>query len=449
VAIAGSISEIPDEFSASNGIALGADGGSGGKGGEVRIEFGGTLETSGNSAAGIIAQSIGGGGGSVGTTTTGTLEKIVLSFGILSADSGAVRGSGPVMIDTAQSKWANAGLVSTTGDLSAGLIAQAVNAGGGLISMTGDAQPDANRTFSPMELSFGHQGFTSSGLEASAEIRASGAINTKGKVSAGAVVQAIGAGGGIIHADSINPLSADHKVVVTGTGSTTPTTTTASATFSDSSDKKVTLQTHGDGSVGVIAQALSGYGGAIFADQTMTLDMIDATGATSIALKDSTSVANMTLNGSILTYGKNAHGAFLQAGGSALTTFGTNGVTTQQLYGGGATNSTGEVNFTLANGAHIKAFGSGSDGVRIEGTGAGDFTANVQLDSTIAAFAPDTWAMSIHSDSIGYAANVNMGLGGGLFNYAESGSGGGLKITGDIADVNGAPSVMVNGYIHT
>ena len=445
-AVAGSISEIPDEISTSTGLALGADGGTGGKGGDVRIEYIGELETTGDSASGIVAQSIGGGGGAVGTVTKGTAEKIVMSLGILSADTGSLRGSGDVTIDTSKSeRFSDDGLIKTSGDLSHGLVAQAVNAGGGMISLAGDEPADAEGTFPPFEILFGHQGFATAGMEANSEIIASGQITTAGDVAIGALVQSIGAGGGIINADGINALSTGNKVKVTGTGSTASTNATVS--FSDTAEKKATVRTTGKGSHGLVMQGMLGYGGALFADQDITSQMLDTTGATTMTLNNSKATANLDLNGTIYTRGENAHGAIVQVGNSAITTFGTNGATTE-IFAGNTGDTQGEVNVTVRKDAQIRAFGNGSDGLRIENlNGSGTFKANVNLMSSVTSFGKDTWALSIDSRTPGYSADVSLDVGGAIFNFAEGGTGGGLKFTGVLAEYTDKPTVTVGGGI--
>jgi hypothetical protein len=445
-AVAGSISEIPDEISTSTGLALGADGGTGGKGGDVRIEYIGELETTGDGASGIIAQSIGGGGGAVGTVTKGTAEKIVMSLGILSADTGALRGSGEVTIDTSKSaRFADDGLIKTSGDLSHGLVVQAVNAGGGMISLAGDEPADAEGTFPPLEILFGHQGFTTTGMDAKSSIIASGRIMTSGDVAIGALVQSIGAGGGIINADGVNAFSADNKVKVTGTGSAV--STSATVNFSDTDAKRTSILTTGRGSHGVVMQGMLGYGGALFADQEITSDMLDMSGATTTTLSDSTVTANLDLNGTILTRGENSHGAIIQVGNSGLTAFGTNGVTTETFLGA-VGQADAEVNVTVHKEAQIRAFGDGSDGLRIQNLNrSGTFDANVNLLSSVTSFGRDTWALSIDSRSSDYNADVTLGAGGAIFAFADGGTGGGLKFTGNLAEPTDKPSVTVGGFI--
>ena len=102
-------------------VAVGGDGGNGGNGGPVNVAVsGGTLNTSGDFAAGILAQSVGGGGGNGGSGTSyGALVSAALGG---TAGSGGVGGT--VSIGNSQG-------VTTTGSHSYGVVAQSVGGGGG------------------------------------------------------------------------------------------------------------------------------------------------------------------------------------------------------------------------------------------------------------------------------------------------------------------------------
>ena len=73
------------------GLAVTRDGGSAGNGGNVTVDFDGRITTSGHAAIGILAQSIGGGGGLAGDTGFGLLNEIkdVLACSFVDGASGA------------------------------------------------------------------------------------------------------------------------------------------------------------------------------------------------------------------------------------------------------------------------------------------------------------------------------------------------------------------------
>jgi uncharacterized protein with beta-barrel porin domain len=97
-----------------------------GDGGTVNVTKTGTIQTSGISAFGILAQSIGGGGGAVlaANTTSGSLGTTLGGTG----DGGAVA----VRVD---------GSVITTGANAHAIVAQSIGGGGGLASVNGLATP--------------------------------------------------------------------------------------------------------------------------------------------------------------------------------------------------------------------------------------------------------------------------------------------------------------------
>jgi uncharacterized protein with beta-barrel porin domain len=91
------------------------DGGSAGNGGNVTVDFDGSITTSGHGAIGILAQSVGGGGGLAGDTGFGLLNEIkdVLACSFVEGASGA---------GDAVSQGCNAWVGSAGGDGSGGVI---------------------------------------------------------------------------------------------------------------------------------------------------------------------------------------------------------------------------------------------------------------------------------------------------------------------------------------
>ncbi|WP_374625288.1 autotransporter outer membrane beta-barrel domain-containing protein [Pandoraea sp.] len=110
-------------------LMLGAQGDTAGTGGDVNVsvERNVAVQTQGQNAHGIVAQSVGGGGGIAGLTTTPglvTLASVSNTVGRTSVNDG---GTVEVGVD---------GSVRTTGDGAAGVLAQSVGGGGGI---AGDA----------------------------------------------------------------------------------------------------------------------------------------------------------------------------------------------------------------------------------------------------------------------------------------------------------------------
>jgi len=158
---------------ATGSVAIGGAGGAAGDGGEVRIDVSGSVETFGRSAYGVLAQSIGGGGGAAGDVAAGIdpLEGfgIGLAFG---RDAGGGGDGGTVRVATT-------GDIVTHGAGAIGIFAQSVGGGGGLAGTATGLLPFAG--------SVGGEG--AGGL---VSVRHAGDIITLGNGAHGIVAQSAG-----------------------------------------------------------------------------------------------------------------------------------------------------------------------------------------------------------------------------------------------------------------
>jgi hypothetical protein len=113
-------------FQGAFSAALGGSGGNGGNGGNIFASTGGiAVATQGLSSQGVLAQSIGGGGGSGGTAIDAALAvRAAVAVGI--GGSGGQGGSGSSV--TVENP---GGIITTKGDFSQGLLAQSIGGGGG------------------------------------------------------------------------------------------------------------------------------------------------------------------------------------------------------------------------------------------------------------------------------------------------------------------------------
>ena len=100
-------------------LSVGGSGGAAGNGGDVVVNVTGGITTNGNGASAIVAQSIGGGGGIGGDTTGATL-----SIGVSGSGGGAGNG-GNVSVN-------NGGAITTVGANADGIFAQSIGGGGGV-----------------------------------------------------------------------------------------------------------------------------------------------------------------------------------------------------------------------------------------------------------------------------------------------------------------------------
>jgi hypothetical protein len=171
-------------------LAFGGDGGTGGAGGAVRVgsddaATGGVLTTSGDRAFGMLAQSVGGGGGSGGSAIAGALLNGMTLGLTLGGDGGTGGAGGDVTVRSGST-------ITTDGKQSHGLLAQSVGGGGGSGGLALDV---ALTALGGLDLAFGGDG----GIGATGgtvDVRNSGAIETLDEFSHAIFAQSIGGGGG-------------------------------------------------------------------------------------------------------------------------------------------------------------------------------------------------------------------------------------------------------------
>ena len=225
------------------GIQLNAGGSEGavGNGGTVDLPtFSGMVQTSGALAPGLLAQSIGGGGGYVGfTTPTGTS---VGANGV-SFDVGGTGGAGGAALSVTFNATQQ---ISTTGVGAAGLVGQSIGGGGGFAGFWSGGSQNPAVSASILGASGG-----AGGNGGAVNLGAVGSVFTTGTGAIGTLAQSIGGGGGIVEAFGVG--SSAGLVIGAGAGAhgngdaVTVTTNVVSTT--------------GDGAHAVVAQSIGGGGG--------------------------------------------------------------------------------------------------------------------------------------------------------------------------------------------
>lgn len=213
-------------------VTLGATfdvGSPGGYGSQVNVFTYGSLQSSGSHSHGIVAQSIGGGGGLIDLSAS---EIIFGTASDVSAEGGIVQISQDP-----------GGSVATSGDYSAGIIAQSIGGGGGLAVLS---NPNASVTF-------GNGGLGDGGA---VYLTLNGTIQTSGIGSPGVLAVSIGGGGGVGFASAASS-STDLPIVVTGSGSTGSVNIQLFA----SSTNAASITTTGAGSDALVASTIPNGGG--------------------------------------------------------------------------------------------------------------------------------------------------------------------------------------------
>ncbi len=165
-------------------VSVGGSGGSAGDGGEVTAKNASAITTGGESAQGILAQSISMGGGAGGFSVSGS-GATGISLPISIGGSGGAGGSSGLV--TAE----NSGAIATSGNHSGGIDASSVASGGG----HGGVSVAASFGVANASVSVGGSG-GGGGTAQDVTVTNSGAIGTSGKFAAGISAMSNGGAGG-------------------------------------------------------------------------------------------------------------------------------------------------------------------------------------------------------------------------------------------------------------
>ena len=369
--VAGSISAE----SAAVGASIGGSGGSGGNAGAVRVTSSGQIDTFGDHSDGILAQSIGGGGGDGAFSVAGGISKgPSLNFAI--GGSGGNGGSGGAVSVTSASN------VATRGKVSMGILAQSVGGGGGSggFTISGSISKDSGG------LSFSLGGAGGPGSSAGdVNVLSKGQVVTTNEGSHAIVAQSIGGGGGNggfagSLVGGFGQKGANLSVSIGGSGGIGGSAGSVGVTNAG------TIWTDGNDAYGILAQSIGGGGGnggfGLAAnlgsgDKSIGLDVaIGGNGATG-GVASAVTVLNQ---GQITTVGSNSFGIFAQsvggggnggfsAAGSLSTSTNANQINVSVGGHGGVGNDSGRV--IVGNYSNIVTYGQAADGILAQSIGGG------------------------------------------------------------------------------
>lgn len=201
------------------GDTIGGDGGSGGVGGRVRLynKTGGQIVTLGDKSAGMLAQSIAGGGGAGGSIFSGTVSMANIDVGI-----GGAGGSGGVGGDVDAE---NHGIIATGGEDAPGMLIQSIGGHGGVGGSVSDGVISGGDLTLNVSINIGGSGGTGgNGGDVFGGNFESSSIQTNGLRSHGIEARTLGGSGGdggSVHAGTLDVSaegSVDVSVVVGGSG---------------------------------------------------------------------------------------------------------------------------------------------------------------------------------------------------------------------------------------
>ncbi|PZQ50048.1 MAG: hypothetical protein DI556_08210 [Rhodovulum sulfidophilum] len=240
------------------GLSVGGDGGNGADGGQIELPVGAAISTSGLRSGGIVAQSIGGGGGTAGSVTgSGVgLSYIIGGTGGAGGDGGAIDGD-------------NSGVIQTSGAHSSALTLQSLGGGGGA---GGAAMGQTSSEIFGATVSIGGDAGGGGdgaviGTNAGTRFMNTGVLYTQGSDSHGILAQSVGGGGGVGGA-SMAETSVQSQDTDPPVPNLSLSVSVGGSGGSGGAGQNVFLgnsgfvMTGGEGASGLVAQSLSGGGGA-------------------------------------------------------------------------------------------------------------------------------------------------------------------------------------------
>ncbi|WP_132030241.1 autotransporter outer membrane beta-barrel domain-containing protein [Aquabacter spiritensis] len=275
----------PDAESYTLTSTIGGKGGAGGSGYMAKVTNQGDIFTYGDQAFGILAQSIGGGGGNAGSATAtsdAVSLKKTIAYGQTIGGAGGNGGNGQTAYVT------HHGLIQTDGDGAMGIGVQSIGGGGGnggSVSASAKSGLSFDKTLNSLIQQLpladaitattaigGQGGGGGSGGEARADIMAGAVIRTYGSQADGVFAQSIGGGGGTGGGGSVaanGKWSASLSIGGKGGGGGSGGVVNV--------DNRGTIETYGDVSHGVFAESVGGgggTGGSLTADKAKPADPV-------------------------------------------------------------------------------------------------------------------------------------------------------------------------------
>lgn len=405
--------------------ALGGSGGAGGVGGAVRVDTGGTtISTSGFAATGLLAMSVGGGGGIVGSAEFNASS--ALSLGMTHGGSGGLGVNGGTV--TLAQTGSEATTIATTGMMAHGVILQSIGGGGGIAEEGYGLAASAltgyfggyNPTFSfKVGGSNGGNGGTVQTDSANLPLLN---ISTSGDAAFGLIAQSIGGGGGIA---GLTPgIPGTYAAGGANPNSVFANGGTVNIALKDGSR----IVTTGNSSTALFAQSVGGGGGIASLGASDTASFYAQPYYASLTLGlppsygDGGAVTINTGKIDILTTGANSHGIFAQSVGSGGGIWSSgDGLSGFQAGTRGGVNSNGGGNtITITQAGSVITKGYQSIGIFAQSTGqTNEKNVNTPINGAIninvngyvsGGTGPAAWGIWV--DSTNSVNNINIGSGG-------------------------------------
>jgi uncharacterized protein with beta-barrel porin domain len=389
-------------------ITLGGSEGGVDGGGALIFSSSGQVLTFGRFAPGVVAQTIGGGGGFGAITAAAGINAPSMSF-----ELGSTGGTGGSADPSNSSIWTiGAGSIMTAGAISDALVAQAIGGGGGLAGfVSGGAH---NPPLAAVRL--GAAGV--SGAGSAVTLTSQSAMLTAGAGAVGILAQSIGGGGGAAQAFGV---SAAGPVSLGASGGGGGDAGAVALTSQGA------ITTSGAGAHGIVAQSIGG-GGGFFSAFSSAGSLL------------SPNVVGVPGAGSGATVAVNVQGAVQTSG------VGAHGVIAQSVGGGGGLVGAGEFATLLPA---VGSFAGSAGGIGSAGSVAVNVSANI-----LALGADATGIVATSTDATGFGGPINVSVGAGALVVGGLGLGGtpgnGDEPANAVRLIGGSANTLVNnGFLAT
>lgn len=411
-------------------VAVGGTGGAGGDGKAVIVTANGELTTKGEESNAILAQSIGGGGGTGGISVAGSISPTV-------SITVAVGGSGGEGGDAGTVDVTSNAVISTEEDRSSGIVAQSIGGGGGNGGLSVAASISAAPSVNVAIAGGGDSGGSADDVTVKVN---SGSLNTVGANSYGIFAQSIGGGGGSGGLSVAAGVSAGGSLGVSLGGAGSKGGVGGKTSVFNAAE----IDTTGSGSYGIFAQSVGGGGG----EGGMSIAATLSTGASlSVGLGGDggsgaiAKLVDVDNTGRIITRGGNAYGILAQsvggsggAGGNTIAVGGSGGIVAGSVaIGIGGSGGTGGVGGAVnldntkadpsTTAADISTLGAGSTALIAQSIGGGGGSGGYSVAATLTVSKSGGGAVSV-------ALGGNGGAGGTAGEVTTNNSGN-LDTTGD------------------
>jgi hypothetical protein len=361
-------------------VQVGSDGSMSGNAGFQSTTYTNNTTTSGLGSIGLIAQSIGGGGGvnnmvlnALALNPSGADLFDVRIGGFSAGPSYTGGGSGGGFSLTAQ------GTVTTTNDNAIGVLGQTIGGGGGVGNITiGTVTNNASSLSIVMggsQLAIGNAG-------ADSTLTAQQQVTTSGILSHGIVGQSIGGGGGVSNIVFQNGITITNGTSVTIGGGAGGAGGNGGNLVVNASG----VTTSGPGAFGIVAQSIGGGGGLVGVYSGGTLLGQDGFSLAPVTISGGTGNAG---NGGLVTVNSN--------GDVRTSGFGAHGILAQSIGGGGG---------IVGNGMFANTVGGpGPFAGSVGGNGSGN---HVNITQTRNVVVSGEESVGIYGQSAGGSGNGNI-----------------------------------------